>query len=165
VYRAALAAARGVARTTLYRWTGDRERLLSDLVWADMSALLTGIAERNEERGGERISEIADEYFTLLSKGGMQAFLAAEGDTGLRLVMALDGGVRPRLVDLVASMIEQEAADGHYQPPEEPRLLADVIVSLGERFLHHGGDPEMNPDLHTARRAIALLVRENPRAR
>jgi AcrR family transcriptional regulator len=158
---AALAAEMGVARTTLYRWTGDRERLLADVVWADMSAILTLLVERSHERGAERISQIADEYFTRLSQGAMQGFLAAEGETGLRLVTALDGGVRPRLVDFIAGLIAQEAADGHYSPPEDPRLLADVIVSIGERFLHHGGDPAMNPDLDTARRAIALLVRED----
>lgn len=158
---AALAADMGVARTTLYRWTGDRERLLSDLSWAEMSSMLIHLHGQAKQRGVERLCHVAGEYFTVLSSGRLQAFLAAEGETGLRLVTDLSGGVRPRLVELVESFIVQEATEGHYVPPEDPRLLADVIVSLGERFLHHGGDPTMNPDIDTARRAIALLLREN----
>jgi AcrR family transcriptional regulator len=159
---AALAGELGVARTTLYRWTGDREQLLSDLIWADMHDLLTHIAEHATTHGPDRIREVADHYLTALSSGSMQRFLAAEGDNGLRLITDLDGAVRPRLVATATALIDAEVAAGHYRPPEEPALLADVIVSVGERFLHHNGDPAMNPDLDTARRAVSLIVRENP---
>jgi AcrR family transcriptional regulator len=158
---AALAAELGVARTTLYRWTGDREQLLSDLIWADMHDLLVHINEHATTHGEARIREVAEHYLTALNSGSMQRFLAAEGDTGLRLITNLDGAVRPRLVATVAALIAAEAAASNYRPPEEPALLADVIVSVGERFLHHNGDPAMNPDLETARRAIGLIVREN----
>jgi AcrR family transcriptional regulator len=158
---AALAARLGVARTTLYRWTGDRERLLSDLVWSEMRSLLAVIIERTPERGAERIERVADEYLTAIANGGLQRFLAAEGAHGLRLVTDLSGGVRPRLVAMITRYIQREVDEGHYRPPDTPAVLADVLVSIGERFLHHGGDPAMNPDLETARRAIALLLREN----
>jgi hypothetical protein len=36
------------------------------------------------------------------------------------------------------------------------------MVSLGERFLSHGGYIESNPDADTASRMIALLIREAP---
>ena len=36
-------------------------------------------------------------------------------------------------------------------------VLADGIVALGERWLYHGGDPEMNPDPATARQVIKSL--------
>ncbi len=94
----------------------------------------------------------------------MQPFLAAEGEHGLRLVTELNGGVRPRMVAAIAAYIQAEVDGGYYRPPDSPELLADVLVSLGERFLHHGGDPTMNPDLDTARRAVALMLREDPGA-
>lgn len=128
---------------------------MSDLIWADMHDLLMRVVDRATTRG-------ADHYLSALSSGSMQRFLAAEGDTGLRLITDLTGSVRPRLVATATELIATEADAGHYRPPEEPALLADVIVSVGERFLHHNGDPAMNPDLDTARRAIALIVRENP---
>lgn len=83
-----------------------------------------------------------------------------EGDSGLRLLTDPTGGVRPRLVATISNSIKREAANGHYVPPDEPRLLADGVVSLAERFLYHGGDPVMNPDPSTAQRVISLLLRE-----
>jgi AcrR family transcriptional regulator len=152
----------GIARTTLYRWTGDRDRLLSDLVWSELSSLLAFLVERSAgKRGIARITGVADQFLTAIADGGLQPFLAAEGERGLRLVTALEGGVRPRLVTTVAAYIEAEEEGGYYRPPDTPEVLADVLVSLGERFLHHGGDPTMNPDPDTARRAIALILRED----
>ena len=155
-----LAGELGVARTTLYRWTGDRDRLLSDLICSELIDLLALLVERTEARGLERIQRVADDFLTGLAAGGLQPFLSAEGEHGLQLVTELHGSVRPRIVATIAAYIEQEVADGYYDPPDSPELLADVLVALGERFLHHGGDPSMNPDPATARRAIALLLRE-----
>src|ERR1700743_3302772 len=75
----ALAAELGVARTTLYRWTGDREQLLSDLIWADMHELLLHVLGSTRTHGADRVREVADHYLSALSSGSMQRFLAAEG--------------------------------------------------------------------------------------
>ena len=56
-------------------------------------------------------------------------------------------------------MIQRDMAHG-YAPPETPELLADTIISLAERFLHNGGEPDANPSPEMAKRAIALLLRE-----
>lgn len=61
---------------------------------------------------------------------------------------------------MIAEAIQQAIDAGHYRPPEEPQLLAEGMVALGERFFYHGGDPAANPDPETAYRVIALLIRE-----
>jgi hypothetical protein len=43
--------------------------------------------------------------------------------------------VRPHLVAALTERIEREAQRG-YRPPADPRVLADGIVALGERFLY-----------------------------
>jgi hypothetical protein len=67
--------------------------------------------------------------------------------------------VRPHLVAALTERIEREAQRG-YRPPADPRVLADGIVALGERFLYHNGNPALNPDPATARVVIRLLLRE-----
>jgi hypothetical protein len=49
---------------------------------------------------------------------------------------------------------------GRYRPPASPELLADAVITLAERYLHNGGDPELHPDPATARTAVVLLLRE-----
>ena len=45
-----LAADLDVARATLYRWTGDRERLLADTVWAEAHAIADAHLKRHRRR-------------------------------------------------------------------------------------------------------------------
>jgi AcrR family transcriptional regulator len=156
---AALAAAVGISRPTLYRWTGDRERLLVDASWAEVDQLLRYFDQRTEEEGVEHIERLAGDFLSgLANNEALHAFLANEGDNGLRLMTAPNGGIRPRLVAAVREIIEREVTRG-YRPPADPKILADGIVALGERWLYHGGDPAMNPDPATARQVIELLLR------
>jgi Tetracyclin repressor-like, C-terminal domain len=76
------------------------------------------------------------------------------------LLTAPAGAVRPRIIAAVAGLIDEERDAGRYRPPAPASLLADGIVSLGERFLYHAGDRELNPDPETAKRVIGLLLRE-----
>lgn len=157
----ALAAELGVARATLYRWTGERERLLSDIMWVDVCAVLDRLLESSSERGVARIQTIAERFLELLVSGEQfSTLLRAEGDTAFRLITAPNGGVRPRLVDKLAGHIREEVDAGFYRPPEDPELIAEGMVTLGERFLYNGGDLTANPDPDNARRVIALLIRE-----
>jgi AcrR family transcriptional regulator len=157
---AALAARVGISRPTLYRWAGDRERLLADVVWAELEQLLRYCDERAKGEGVDRFERMVGDFLDLLgSSSALHAFLANEGDSGERLATAPNGGVRPRLVAAVRGIIERDATRG-YRPPDDPQLLADGIVALAERWFYHGGDPAMNPDPATARRVIGLVLRE-----
>jgi AcrR family transcriptional regulator len=157
---AALAAQVGISRPTLYRWTGDRERLLADAAWAEVEQLLHYFDRRTQEEGVEHIERLAGDFLSgLANNAALRAFLINEGENGLRLMTAPTGGIRPRLVAAVREIIEREQTRG-YRPPADPQILADGIVALGERWLYHGGDPAMNPDPATARQVIELLLRE-----
>jgi AcrR family transcriptional regulator len=159
----ALAGELGIARATLYRWTGDREQLLSDILWTMVHSLFEHVMSTVPERGADGLRIGSTRFLTQLATGGeLTRILQAEGSTGLRLITDSRGGVRPRLVDAIAGWIQQEVDAGYYRAPEDPQLLADGMVSLGERFLYHGGYVESNPDADTASRMIALLIREAP---
>jgi hypothetical protein len=159
----ALAAELGIARATLYRWTGDREQLLSDILWTGAQTLFEHVVHTTRERGADGLRIGTTRFLTQLATGSeLSQFLQIEGAAGLRLITDYCGGVRPRLVDAIAAWIQREVNDGYYRAPEDPQLLADGMVSLGERFLYHGGYVESNPDAETASRMIALLIREAP---
>src|SRR4051812_11213996 len=114
----------GVARATLYRWTGDRERLLADVAWAEVDALLRYFERRDQAGSIEYMQAVANGFLGALADSeALRAFLANEGDTALRIMTAHDGGVRPRLVAAIGELIEAEAAAG-YVPPDDPHILA-----------------------------------------
>ena len=160
----ALAADLGIARATLYRWTGGRERLLADAVWAEAHAIAEHLRQATRWQSGvARIRTICVEYLDYFGGNpGVNAFLQHERGPGLELLTRLNGGFRPRLVAWTRDMIQSEIDAGKYRAPADPELLADGIITIGERFLHHGGDPDVTPDPASAGRMIALLLRETP---
>jgi AcrR family transcriptional regulator len=147
----------GVARATVYRWTGDRDQLLTDILWAEAKTALDLLGDRSTNQGIARFQEIASGY--LARAGALRAFLRHEGAHGLWLITAPNGPFRKRLLDAVIELFNREVQHG-YRPPETLELLADSVISLVERFLHNGGDPDANPSPDTAKRAIALLIRQ-----
>jgi AcrR family transcriptional regulator len=157
----ALAAELGIARATLYRWTGDRDRLMADLCMSQLEAIVDHLDRTTKGAGAQRVGRVAAGFLKVLSDNPvLRSFLTHEGEHGLDLVTAPDGHVRPRIVDLVVGLIEREASERSYQPPADPGMLADAMVSLGERFLYNNGDPNMNPDPANAQLAYNLLLRE-----
>src|SRR3954465_9023409 len=134
----ALANELGVSRATLYRWTGDREQLLADVIWAQLDAIISHAASDAGGRGVARLERIAARFLEVLAgSAALRAHLVNDGDTGLRLMIAPNGLLRPRVAQCVRELIEEEAERG-YAPPASPALLADGIVSICERYLHNG---------------------------
>jgi AcrR family transcriptional regulator len=158
----ALAADLGVARGTLYRWTGDRERLLADATWAEARSVAEHMLERSQAKTGvDRIQTVCADFIAAFAgNASVNSFLEHERNSGLELLTRLNGGFRPRLVAWIAAMIQTEIDAGRYRAPADPELLADGVVTIGERFLHHSGDPEVTPDATSATRTIAVLLRE-----
>jgi AcrR family transcriptional regulator len=158
----ALAADLGIARATLYRWTGDRERLLADATWAEALSVADHVLRRSQGQTGlARIQAVCVDFLAAFADNtGVNRFLEHERDAGLELLTRVNGGFRPRVIGWIAAMIQAEIDAGHYRAPAEPGLLADGIVTIGERFLHHGGDPDVTPDAASAGRMIAVLLRE-----
>jgi AcrR family transcriptional regulator len=160
-----LAAELGVARATLYRWTGDRNRLLGDIVWTELRSLFEHIDDTTPGEGVDRLERMAGVFLDGMSNNtSLSAFLALEGPAGVRLFTNPTGHVRKRIIAAVIEMIGREADAGHYRPPDDPRILAEAVVSIGERFLYHSGDQAMSPDPATAKRIIGLLLRESASA-
>jgi AcrR family transcriptional regulator len=163
----ALAADLGIGRATLYRWTGDRERLMADAVWAEAEMIAEHIAAKSRRKtGGARIRSVAvDILDAFAASPGVNAFLQQEGASGLALFTHVNGRFRPRAVAWFAAVIQGEVDAGRYRAPADPALLADGIVTIGERFLHNGGDPDVTPDPVSAGRMFDVLLREASAAR
>jgi AcrR family transcriptional regulator len=95
----ALAAELGIARATLYRWTGDRDKLLGDVAWVELEAVLDHIERTTPGTGADYLERGSGAFLDLISDNPtLRAFLAAEGDFGLRVLTAPNGRLRPRLV-------------------------------------------------------------------
>ena len=71
----------------------------------------------------------------LAESSSLRRFVEQERETALRIMTGSDGPVQPRIVAAIEELIQNEARDGHYEPPVEPSTLAYAIVRLAEAFL------------------------------
>jgi AcrR family transcriptional regulator len=154
-----LAAEIGVARNTLYRWTGGRERLLQDVIWTLSEAAITeSWAATTRRRGTSRLVEALRRYLvTIVESHALQEFLRNETYVALRLLTSR-GPFQDRLVAEVKRLIDEEAARGTFTPRAETALLAYAAVRVLEGFVYNDTAVQTEPEIEQAIRVIRLLL-------
>ncbi|WP_236808225.1 QsdR family transcriptional regulator [Amycolatopsis albispora] len=155
-----LAAELKVGRATLFRWVGNREQLLGEVIWS--------ITERTFDRhnravggsGGARIAEVVGTYVrTVNNDGPFRAFLRREPERALRLLTTKASLVQRRTIAAVESMLTEEIDRGALEPPLPVHDLAYLIVRIAESFIYTDIISGEEPDADKAREAVAALLR------
>jgi AcrR family transcriptional regulator len=154
-----LASELGVSRNTVYRWTGDRERLLQDVIWSLSEATVTEIWEAtSRRRGTSRLVEALRRYLvTIVDSHALQAFLRNETYVALRLLTS-QGAFQDRLVAKVRELIDEETARGTFTPRADTGLLAYAAVRTMEGFVYNDTVVRSEPEVDRAIKVIRLLL-------
>src|SRR3954451_16384597 len=84
----ALARELQIARATLYRWCGDRDALLGDVLWSLSSNALEQAAAKAPGHGLEHFLGTMERFMTqLVSHQPFRRFILAEPETASRVLM------------------------------------------------------------------------------
>ena len=156
----ALADDLGVSRQTLYRWTGPREELLSDVLFAlsDMS-FEHAIRETATLGGPARLLAVFRSHVTaIVTSRPLQTFLRRETHTALRILTARTGSVNSRTILRLASLYRAEQAAGRFTPPADIDTLAFAVVCLAESFIYNDASAALEPEVDRATAVVALLL-------
>ncbi len=156
----ALAAELGVSRPTLYRWTGSREQLLADVLFALSDAVFAqALRETAELSGRERLLAVFRIHVTgVVLSQPLQAFLHQETQAALRIITARHGSVNPRTVRRVAGLYRAEQAAGDFAPGADVDTLAFAVVCLAESFIYNDASAVIEPEVERAGAVVALLL-------
>jgi AcrR family transcriptional regulator len=157
----------GLGRATIYRWFGSRERVLGEVIAAELDALIERKRRQVRRRGVQGLLEVFDAVNRSLARSEpLRRFLEQERLAALRLLTGSAGIVQPRAVASLTELIAAEVAGGRYEPPADPATLAYATVRLAEAFLYNDASIGMRGD-HARLREVeaALLGAERPRAR
>lgn len=104
-----LAAHVGVDRTSLFRWVGNRDALLSELLWSLAVPTLNRIERDASGTGGRRIAGILASFArTLIAADYFRLFLSREPARALRLLTTVDSSIQRRFVAVVEELIHRE---------------------------------------------------------
>lgn len=151
-----LATELGIGRTTLYRWVGDRERLISGM----LSAMVTEvIASSVEEAEGEDLERVVDgmKRFSETSAGfkPLRHLVRSEPELGLRVMMAPGSAVSVAICDALRDQLVETRPGWAGEKAEE---LADVVTQIGMAYVWVNIANDSEPDIERARRAMRMLV-------
>ncbi|MBT1546502.1 QsdR family transcriptional regulator [Curtobacterium aurantiacum] len=160
----ALAASLGVDRTSLFRWVGNRDRLLSEILWSLAVPTLDGathVADEIGATGAARLVVVLDRFTAdLIEAPYFRAFLTREPARAMRLLTTSESDVQSRFVARVTALIEQQASSGTFDPaPLSAEELARLLVRISESFTYAEFISGETPDPDRARAAFEYVLR------
>jgi len=156
----ALATELGISRTTLYRWTGQREQLLSDILWS-LSDDIFEQAKRDHPKhtGTKRLLAIFRQHVgALVEAEPLHAFLRQETQAALRILTSPTAGVQSRTVSKLAELYREEVQAGAFHPRIDPDTLAYAVVRVTEGFIYNDALRAIEPEVERAAKIVSLLL-------
>jgi hypothetical protein len=155
-----IAADLGISPPTLYRWTGPREQLLSDVLFSLSDAIFERAkAKHPEHEGATRLLAIYREHVgALVEAEALHAFLRQETQVALRVLTSPFGTVQRRTVLRLAELYREEQQHGSFEPRVDADELAYAVVRLTESFIYNDALAIVEPALDRAAKIVALLL-------
>lgn len=156
-----LAASLGIERTSLFRWVGNRDALLGEVLWSlAVPTLIQAEHATADLRGGERISGILTHFVAdLIAAEYFRAFLRREPARALRLLTTKESPIQRRYVATVEWLLRREMGDEPLGGAIDPAGLAYLLVRMSESFTYADLISGDQPSAARARVAFRLLLR------
>jgi len=158
-----LAAALGISRATLYRWVGDREQLLGEILWSFAEEGLKAAREYADRTATDKGVDWVVRYNAHCAGATagfepIRRFLEVEPDLGLRVLTSNRGVAEGRLIEALRATLQERAAAGHLKLRLDPGDLAYVIVRISESFIWREFITGDEPDLAKASDVVRVLL-------
>lgn len=150
----------GVARATLYRRAGNRERLLDELLWWRARRLLVDQVRASEKLAGtERlVAVIGGVLRAIATDRPLRAFLQSDPETALRLLTGARSTVHRGMASVLEKLIDLERDRGYFDAGLDTPTLAYAIVRISEGFLYADPIADRAPDTDRATTVIEALL-------
>jgi AcrR family transcriptional regulator len=151
----------GVARATLYRRAGNRERLLDELLWWRARRLVTHQVQATAGlAGADRLTAvIAGALRVIGTDRPLRVFLESDPETALRILTGTRSTVQRGMARALESLIDLERDRGAFDATVDTATLAYAIMRISEGFLYADVIADRAPDTGRAIAVIEALLR------
>jgi AcrR family transcriptional regulator len=155
-----LAAELGISKATLYRWTGSREHLLSEvLTHFGEGALEIGREVSEGFTGEDRIVAFTRGFVeSIVTFGPMRHFVRTETPLAFRLLTTRGGLVQSTVVRGLAEVMQEEVDAGNLRLRVPAEDLAYAMIRIIEGFIYNDAMADIDPDIDTAIRIVSMLI-------
>lgn len=152
-----LAAGLGIGRTTLYRWVGDRDALVSEVLCELATETLHVSAAKAEGEGLDRVIDEIRGFMTTTSDfAPLRHLVQNEPELSLRVMLAPGSAVSKVLTGEIQGQIEAVRPGW---AAEKAADLADVLTQIGMAYEWGNIVVSSEPEIDRAIRAMEMLIR------
>ena len=162
IHLASLSDDLGIGRATLFRWVGNKDLLIGEVLWSLYDPLrLEAIANTP----GKGVDFIVGVYrrtnSTILHFEPLRRFINQDPEYALKILTSSQSILHTRTVETNTRMLKEQVASGHIKPPMNIYSLSDFMVRLAESCLYSdiiGGREPRNAELEDACTAVRILL-------
>ncbi|MBT0994053.1 hypothetical protein KIN34_07105 [Cellulomonas sp. DKR-3] len=150
----------GIDRTSLFRWVGNRDSLLSEVLWSlAVPTLSQADATARDRRGADRVVAVLTAFVRdLIAAPYFRDFLRREPARALRLLTTNESEIQRRYVAVAEKLVRDELGERPFGrvPPHD---LAYLLVRISESFTYADLITGDAPSVERARAAFELVLR------
>lgn len=162
----AMAEELGVSRATLFRWIGNKDLLLGEIIWAVYKPTVMKARELCPGEGVEYVVNV----FRSVNKAIFDSepfghFLRSDGQYALGILSSKTSSFHGRMVELNTELLNQQVALGSIHPTMNIDSLSYFMIRIGESCTLSEMIIGQKPDLarlEDACSAVRILLGGNP---
>lgn len=152
-----LASELGIGRTTLYRWVGDRDTLISDMLSEMVIEVIRTAIDEARGAALERVIDGMRRFMETSSRfAPLRHLVQTEPELGLRVMLAPGSGVSRAITAELRAEIERARPAWAGEKAEE---LADVLTQVGMAYEWGNIAVRSEPEIERAMRAMEQVLR------
>ena len=165
-----LASELGVDRTSLFRWVGNRDALLAEVLWSLAVPTFDSADAAVDAAGVDRVEGVLTRFVAdLIGATYFHDWIRHEPSRALRILTTRESPVHRRFVVVTETLLSEELIAGRMATPLPVHDLATVLVRVAESFTYSDLIAGEEPSAVRAAAALALVlsptrrdVRPNP---
>ena len=150
----------GVSRATAYRWAGNNEQLMGEVITSLTEATFRKALKQARGKGAARVLAVMEYGMRSITESRIyHEFLERDPQKALRIVASKEGPSQRRAIALHQELLEEEVAKGRLQLPVDAHTMAYALVRLAESFLYADLIAGEEPDIDKAMKIFKLMLR------
>jgi AcrR family transcriptional regulator len=148
-----------ISRATLFRWVGNRDQLLGEILWSMTEDVFNARSKAAQGTGADRIADVVGDFVrTVNGAPAFREFLRREPERALRILTTKASVIQARTMMKLEELLNAEVEAGELSPPLPVGDLAYLIVRIAESFIYTDVITGGEPDAAKARAAISTLL-------
>lgn len=149
----------GIGRATLFRWVGNKDLLLGDILWSLYQPLRASALATTPGTGIDYIVGVYRKInTTLVSAEPLRNFIHQDPENALRVLTSSASTMHSRVVEANTRMVQEQVDLGHLKDlPMPVETLSYFMVRLAESCLYSDVIIGRKPDLKEVENACTAV--------